>query len=464
MEKDEIDIKHGKLGMVSYGFNSFSRELLRMAFSAFGFFFYQTEVKLNVWIIALSYVIFAIYNMINDPLIGYLTNRPFKFTKKWGRRFPWIVLGGIPWGFSYILIFIPPNVDPISGAWILFIWLLFTSCLFDTFHSLFFVSFMSLFPDKYRSEQERRTASGIYIMIGVLGVALGAIAPPLFFDYGNIPSYAFQGLMIFIITSIGFLIGIPGSREDQPTIDLYLDTYAERPKRESFFKSLKVAVKQRPFIVFMVIYTLYQSLVETMQASVSYVVRYSFKMPETATTLVFAAFLIGVLISSPFWTMYARKTKNNKKVMLISSLLLAAFTLPMTFLRGYIPIVINMLIWGTALGGFWVMIFPVSSDVIDNSVVLTNKREEGIYTGFQQFFGRLGIIVQALTFAIVQSLTGFNRLVENQTETAIWGIHFHLSLIPTIFILIGALVFWKWYDLTPDKITENQLKIKDLGI
>ncbi len=464
MEKTEKELSHGKLGMVSYGFNSLSRELLRMAFTAWGFFFYESEIGLNVWLIGLAYVIFAIYNMFNDPFIGYLTNKPFKFTKKWGRRFPWILIGGLPWGLTYILIFLPPTTDPVSGAWILFFWLLFTTCLFDTFHSLFFVNFMSLFPDKYRSVQERRKASGIYIMIGVVGVALGAILPPFFFDYGNIPSYVYQGLIVFLITLIGFVIGIPGVREDQVTIDLYLSSQKEKREHESFFKSLKIAIKQKPFIVFMVLFTLYQSLVEIMQASVSYVVRYSLEMPETATTMVFAGFLIGVLISAPFWTLYSRRAKNNKKVMLISSLLLAAFTLPLTFLRDYWLIVINMIIWGTALGGFWTMIFPVSSDVIDNSVVLTGKREEGLYTGFQQFFGRLGIVIQALTFAIVHELTGFVEGAATQSPLAVWGIHLHLSLIPMILILIGAFVFWKWYKLTPDKVQENQIKIKEMGL
>jgi len=240
MEKDVLDIKHSKLGMASYGFNSFSREMLRIAFTTFGFFFYESELGLNVWLIFLAYLIFAIYNMFNDPLVGYLTNRPFKFTKKWGRRFPWILLGGLPWGFTYMLIFTPPTYDAVGGAWILFAWLLFTTCLFDTFHSILFVNFQSLFVDKYRSVQERRTASGIYIMIGVIGVALGSILPPLLFQttegtVTNYPSFAFQGLIIAIISFVGFVLAIPGSREDQVTIDLYLASQTgerEKTRRE----------------------------------------------------------------------------------------------------------------------------------------------------------------------------------------------------------------------------------------
>ena len=132
MEKDALEIKHSKIGMASYGFNSFSREFLRIAFTTFGFFFYESEIGLNVWLIFIAYTIFAIYNMFNDPLIGYLTNRPFRWTRKWGRRFPWIILGGLPWGFTYMLIFTPPTYDAVGGAWILFIWLLITSYLQKT--------------------------------------------------------------------------------------------------------------------------------------------------------------------------------------------------------------------------------------------------------------------------------------------------------------------------------------------
>jgi len=471
MVQDELDIKHSKKGMVSYGFNSFSREFLRIAFTTFGFFFYESELGLNVWLIFLAYFIFAIYNMFNDPLVGYLTNKPFKFTKKWGRRFPWILLGGLPWGFTYMLIFMPPTYDAVGGAWILFAWLLFTTCLFDTFHSILFVNFQSLFVDKYRSVQERRTASGIYIMIGVLGVALGSILPPLIFEtteagITNYPSFAFQGLIVAIITFVGFALAIPGSREDQDTIDLYLASQTGEREKTPFFKSLFIALKQTPFVAFMIFYLLYQSLVETMQASVLYTVKYSLKMPDSATTMVFAAFLVGVLISTPFWTRYSKKVKDNKKVMLISGLLLAAFTIPITFYRDYWLIVFEMLLWGLAMGGFWIMIFPVSADVIDNAVVATKKREEGVYTGFQQFFGRVGIIIQALTFAIVHELTGFDEALGqyNQPESAIWGIHLHQALIPAIFVIIGALVFWKWYKLTPEKVQENQEKIKEMGI
>jgi len=464
LEKEEIVVTHSKKIMISYNFGSLSREFIAMAFNILVFFYYEAEIGLNVWLIGLGLVIFAVYNAINDPLIGYLTNRPFKFTKKWGRRMPWLLLGGIPLGFCYFLVFTPPSVDPKAGAWILFGWLVFTTCLFDTFHSIFFVSYQALFPDKFRSLKERRTVTGFQVILGAIGVALGSILPPLLITFGNLESYIFQGFVVFILGLIIIIFAIPGWREDPEMIDRYLATAHEKVERESFLKTLKLAFKQKSFVAYMVLYTFYWVMINCMQASLVFVVRFSLKMPAGATAPIMAGFLVGAIISTPIWVKLAQKTNDNRKIMLISSFLMGISVLPLVFFRDYLLIIITVFIWGIALGGFWAMIFPVFSDVIDEAVVLHEKREEGIYIGIQQFFGRLGLIIAVMSITIIHSLTGFVEGSETQTPLAVWGIHIHTGLVPAVAILIGALVFWKMYDLKPDKISENQLKIKQLKL
>jgi len=477
MGEDELEVRHSKLNMASYGSGSLAREFIAMAFTATVFFYYEAVVGLDVWIVTLGIFLFALYNMVNDPLIGYLTNRPFKFTKKIGRRFPWLLLGGIPLCASYIIVFMPPVQDPVSGAWILFAWLLFTMCLFDTFHSLYFVNFMALFPEKYRSNKERRVASGIYIPIGVIGVALGALVPPLIFKYPGdaapdivLQSFIVQGVVVALIALLAMLFAIPGFREDKELVGKYLETY-DRNQRESFFKSLVIALKQKSFLIYMVIYTMYQSQIVTMQNSIHYEVTYVIDQPagisvNLMATLIFASFLVGVIVATPFWVKYANKTNNNKKIMLISAIGLGITTLPLLFLTNYWGVVAVMFVWGLFLGGFWFMIFPVMSDVIDESVAITGRREEGIYVGFSQFFGRIGIVAQTVTFAIVHTLTGFIEGGDPsiQPASAAVGIQIHLGLIPAIFIFIGALVFWKLYKLTPEKIQATQAKLGELGL
>ena len=107
MNNENIERMHSKKIMVSYGFADFIGQFMAMAFGVYSYFYYETEIGLDSLLCGLAFVLYAIWNAVNDPLIGYLTDRPFKFTKKWGRRFPWIMLGGFPWIICYVLLFSP---------------------------------------------------------------------------------------------------------------------------------------------------------------------------------------------------------------------------------------------------------------------------------------------------------------------------------------------------------------------
>jgi GPH family glycoside/pentoside/hexuronide:cation symporter len=464
MELDKIERTHSKKSMASYGFAKFIEEFLAMAFGAYGFFFYETEIGLNVWLVGFGFITFAVWNAVNDPIVGFLTDRPFKFTKKWGRRFPWILISGVPYIVSYILIFTPPKVDPVSGAWILFAWLVFTTCLFDTFGSFFIVNFVALFPDKFRSVKERRIASGVSTPVGIVGIALGSILPPLFITFGDLQSYIIQGGVVIITCLIALALGLPGLRDDQQCVDSYLTKCVEITQKDSFFKTLKRALRHKNFLALIFCYILYQFLTVSMTASIPYVVRFILRLPADAITLIMAGFLIGALASIYFWIWYANKTNNTRKTMIIAGFALVITTIPLLFIEDYLTIIIILILWGAALGGFWTILIPAFSDVIDESVVNTGKREEGLYNGIQTFFGRIAFILQALSFATIHTLTGFAEGSSEQTPLAVQGIHIHFALIPAIAMLIGIIVFWRVYDLKPAKVSIIKEKLKEIKL
>jgi len=467
MEKTEDMIQTSKLNMASYGFGKFLNEFLDMAFVSYSFFYYERALGLESLLVGLGFLIFAIYNAINDPLVGYLTNRPFKFTKKWGRRKPWIIFGGVFWILSYIMIFTPPTRDPVGGTLLMFFWLILSTCIYDTFSSIFFVNFSSLFPDKYRSVKERRLATGIQTPIGLFGVALGALLPPLIItERSNADLYIIQAGLVIVIALVILGISIPGYKEEQKYIDKYIESYDEKKHEFKFFKSLREALKVKSFKVFIISYTLYRCLVISMQASIPYMVEFILRETSFIQTVLSGAFLIGALISSPIWALLAQRTNNNKKIMLIGSILLTAFTFPFFLYDTVILMFIGFLFFGFGLGSYWTLISAVLADIIDDSVAKYKKREEGVYNGFLQFFGRLGLLFQVVIFALVHTLTNFQERqgFEGQPASAIFGVQLHFSIIPAIVMLIGTIIFWKYYKLTPDKVTENQLKVKELGL
>ena len=96
---------------VSYASLWFTDAMILMFFSVVVFYFYEVEVGLNVAWVALAFVIFAIWNMINDPLLGFITEKPRaeKLVMKYGFRTPLMFISAILLLIVFFLVFLPPN-------------------------------------------------------------------------------------------------------------------------------------------------------------------------------------------------------------------------------------------------------------------------------------------------------------------------------------------------------------------
>ncbi len=114
-------------------------------------------------------------------------------------------------------------------------------------------------------------------------------------------------------------------------------------------------------------------------------------------------------------------------------------------------------------------------DVLDDVAVKHGKRDPSVYYGYQALIIKLGQTTIALTIGLVHVLTGFPTEVPNLTlaqllvlsptpDLALFGIRIHAVIVPAIIMLVATLLFWKFYDLTPQKVKENKAKLKELGI
>lgn len=256
---------------------------------------------------------------------------------------------------------------------------------------------------------------------------------------------------------------IPGMHEDKDLRDRALLVVKERNKSDSIFQILKFAIKQKNFIVYLIAYLAQLVLMVLMLGSVYYLVRYTLGMPADVEMIISAAFLVGSLISVPLWVWLGRKL-GNRKVYLIGTSLVVVILMPLLFVSDIIAVVISTILVGIGIGALWTLMYPCFSDVIDEIVVKTGKRQEGIYTGIRTFFGRLSIVVQAISIAVVHEITSFIPGAEIQTDLALWGIRVILALIPMIFYLVAFFFMWKVYDLTPEKVQKIQVQLKELNL
>jgi len=114
--------------------------------------------------------------------------------------------------------------------------------------------------------------------------------------------------------------------------------------------------------------------------------------------------------------------------------------------------------------GINIIIFPLFGDVIDEATLKNGTRQESFYVGFRSLFARMAIIIQAVTFGLIHIFMGFEPGSATQSPRAILGLRIQVTIIPMIVMIIGTILFWKYYDLTPEKKKQIQAKLKELNL
>lgn len=447
--------------MVSYGMGKFIAEFLTGAFGSIVFMFYETEVGLAGAYAALATVIYSVWNAVNDPIIGYVTNKTAPLAKKFGRRFVWIMGGLVLCSLAFIMIFsVPTTWDAKKQPLPVFLWMVFTICLYDGLYSLWEVNYQSLYPDKFRTDRERTTTAAIGTGIGVLGIAGGFIIPPLFFSYGVRASYQVCAIVIAAISIVCTFALSFGVSETKQMIERFSDQHTK--STPPFFSQMRRALKNRNLLAFVILLFFYQSGCILMTASINYVVKYVLGGKSTQATPIFAGMLVGTLLSILLWTRIAKKVKNNQRMLILSSFALALFALPLTFLPNTLSFIVGMTLWGLGFGGFWTFMSPAMADVIDSLVVDQKRRDDGVVLGIRAFFMRFSYASQAIVFFVVHKLTGFDDQVV--TQSAKWGIRLHMGLIPALFFLAGGLLFLRMNRLDSTQVGKNRLALSQLDI
>jgi len=445
---------------LSYGMGGFIVNFITVALIVRTIYFYENELYLSITLIGVAFFIFGAWNMINDPLLGFLCDRKTRLTERWGRRFPWFIIGAFIYSFTYLLIFIVPFRDQMG----MFIWLLITLFLYELSYSLWQINWLSIYPDKFRSQKERTKVSSLGALAALLGIALGIILPPVFIEYGNIDSYILAAFILMIINLLFTFLVIPGMREDEELIAREIRIIEQQSQKESFWSVLKFAIKQKNFMAYNLFYIGSQVSIVLVLSSLPFWTIYIIGARDPNVEMMIAAtYIIGSVLSIPIWFKLGRKY-GNRKCFIIGAVPGIILSIPLLFVSDLAIILIIIFLTSIAGGAVNTLMYPCLSDAIDELVLKSGERNEGVYSGIRTFFGRSSIIIQAVVFAVVHQLTGYRAGAATQTPLALWGIRVIMVLIPMFFSIAGFLLMWLVYDLTPARVSENQSLLRDRGL
>lgn len=367
---------------------------------------------------------------ISDPLIGFLSDRS---RHRLGRRRPFILYGSIPLLISFIALWFPPGA-PLSGTNA--VYSVIVVSLYWWLMTVVLIPYNALLPEMARSK-EGRVSLGIYNSVGLI---VGLFAAFLL-SQQLIDNYGFQvmGIILGALSTVCLLFCGAVIKER-----FHEDTAAPPSQ---FVKEALLTVKNKPFLVLMFAFFIFQLGFFTIQAMLPYYVDAVLHHKETDVVNFMVALMLTTIATFPVVSFLTKKT--SVKTVYGASLLLMGLLLPFLYLTGTtgdpaVSFNLSVLVAGLAgipQAGLYALQGPILGEVIDYDEQLTGRRREAIYTGVINFMMKLGWTFSTIVMWVLFNTFGYSRA--NPKGVLLTG------PVTGFICLIGFLVFTRYPLLKP---------------
>ncbi len=391
--------------------------------------FLTDVVGLRPGLAALVIFIGRTSDYINDPIIGYLSDRT---RSRWGRRRPFILFGMLPFALAYMLLWwIPPFATQTGLA----IYYGVAFMLYDTLATILYMPYFALTPE-LTSDYDERTSLTTYRMIfSTIGAMVAFVVPLAIIGTMNAES---AGRILTVGAGVALLSILPmvavffGTREKAE--------YQEQ-KQPAIKESVLAAIKNKPFLYAAGVFLLGLTALDITQATLLYFLKYHMHLEENYD-LVFGLLFVAALVSFPFWNWVASRW-DKKKAVIVGMLFLSIAITGMGIMRAEwgLPIVLvfSALI-GIGLGAVQVLTWAMIPDAVEWDEYQTGQRHEGMFYSLVQTLRKIGSSLSLPFVLLMLEWTGYVANAPVQPRNTILGIQALIGPIPAVILLVGIFI------------------------
>jgi GPH family glycoside/pentoside/hexuronide:cation symporter len=397
-------------------------------------------------------LLFALINAVNDPIIGFYSDRTVPVEGK-GKRKRWLIrsLPLVAIGY-FLMIFVSPDFPHEIIFTLLFIALV----LYDTGFAMNNINRSALMVSITDDDSERASiVSTNLVFQTILGIISYLLIMFFFIEEDNpfpLP------LIVFVLTLVGIIgvgVALYGARGIKEPLKLYDgETFPE------IKKLIKRALKSKTFIF----YILFQFVLGSVTATVITFQVYYFEdvigVGGTEVMIVSAITLPFTFFAYYLVQIVNKKFGPRKTLMMFIMTSIIAFLL-LLLVRIFLLAVICYLIINMGNAAFWILSTPIFGNVIDEYELETGNRPIGTFNGINQIFISPNKQLMIFIFTMILSITGYNGEAILQTENAILGIQIGVGLIPIIFFSIGFLILL-FFPLRGEKLKNVKNEIRKI--
>ena len=387
-----------------------------------------------------------LYDMVTDPLMGVISDRT---TTRWGRRRPWLLLGGVLTGAGFSLIFNPPSLGntTLIGAWVLGALL-----LTYTGYTLFNVPFLAMPAEMTTRYHERTSLMSWRTLFINIGALIAVFSYALVEWLGNDrEAHGAMGLIyaaLIACASIYCFFGLASARQTTPV---------KRAKTPSIRRQISTIVQNRPLMNLLGAKLCQLLGLASSSAAGVYFKVVILKMSYTLTSL-FLVVNIGVILATiPFWNRVSRRYGKRPTYMVATALfaLTVSTWLLATAADPLASIFVRAVFLGFFASGVIILGAALLPDAVEYDYLRTGMRREATMSAFYATVEKLAFAAGPALALMLLSAFGYQSgtagMQIEQPDSAITAIYFSAGLAPALLYGV-SLVFLFRYDLTEEKL------------
>ena len=380
-----------------------------------------------------------IFDIITDPIVGYLSDRTHS---RWGRRVPWMVIGALILSGGIIGLFGVPQSLSLFGT---IIWVGGFFALATVGFTMVAIPYGATAGEMTQDPKERSTMMGFRMAFASVGILLGgAVIPQL--AGGTREGHFIAAIYVAPI----IILSIWGSLWSTRTAPRILS-----PSARGFMSTWLLVFENKPFVILVCLYGIMTLAIALITAGLPFAAIYlifdsgnSLMSPASTAlgilSLLFACFVFGSILSQAFWVwMSARLGKVGALIfglVIYIILLIAIFVnLPSVDIM---LMAILFVVAGMTNGAYQQIPWAIYPDLMDITRSESGDAIEGAFSAIWLFGQKVANAIAPLILSLILALFGWRESGEgftDQVPEALRALQNSITILPAFILALAIL-------------------------